>query len=37
MKNGYTILKRRSIPKWKIRKISTVMNTAVFSLFENIF
>jgi len=37
MKNGYTILNRRSIPKWKIRKIRTVINTAKFSLFAKIF
>jgi hypothetical protein len=36
-KNGYTILKRKSTPKWKMTKASTVMKTALFSLFSKIF
>jgi hypothetical protein len=34
---GYTIFSRRSIPKWKMMKASTVMSTAVFSFFSKIF
>jgi hypothetical protein len=34
---GYTILSSKSIPKWKMMKASTVMSTAVFSLFSKIF
>jgi hypothetical protein len=34
--SGYTILNRKSIPKWKMMKISTVANTAAFSLFSKI-